>query len=148
MQITELVAKALSRQSSGVSLNASVAALASRSQNPQEHTGTSLKGLETISLDARVDQVNIRYSELAANMADVAGKLTDGINQCEMPRAGPAPAPPTEPIQQGLPTAGSPTVRGSETQGAHLQPPANFTRSGAPIFFGPEAAAQAAQQQR
>ena len=49
-QVTELIAKASSGQSAGVSLNVPTAALESRFHRLQEHTDNSLKGLEKIVL--------------------------------------------------------------------------------------------------
>ena len=52
-------------------------ALESRFESLQEHTDSSLKGSKTIVLEARLDQVNVKYAELAASMADLASKLKD-----------------------------------------------------------------------
>ena len=95
-------------------------------------------------LEARLVQVNVRYSELSAKMADKAGKLNDRISWCITSGSGPALAPVAAPTQSGFPTASS-TTRGSETQGARPKQPVNFTGTGTPTF-GPEAAARAAQQ--
>ena len=47
----------------------------------QEHTDVSLKGLETIVREARIEQVRMSYAELAATMADVATKLNERIEK-------------------------------------------------------------------
>ena len=73
-QVTDFIAKASSGQTAGVSLNDSMVALEGPFQPLQEHTDVSLEGLETIVREAPVDNFNERYAELAANMADVAGK--------------------------------------------------------------------------
>ena len=58
-QVTELIAKASSGQTTGVSLNVSMVALESRFQKLQEHTDYSLKGLETVIIEALSGQVYV-----------------------------------------------------------------------------------------
>ena len=52
-----------------------------------EHTDNSLKGLETIVRQARLDHVNVRYAELAANMADVARRAQQEDRQVQISRS-------------------------------------------------------------
>ena len=109
----------------------------SRFQKLQDHTDCSLKGLEKMIIEARLDQVNVRYPELAANMADVVSKLSGRISQCEISVSTQAPAPARAPTHASFPTVGGPTIRTPEMPGTRKQP-ANSPTVGGPTIRMPE----------